>query len=150
MFCCLCRRRHYFFRVRRYQRCRHLVHLFAPLKLMSTTPSSSSQAGSRLRPSRHSLKQLKFVLPGGLVTYLFDTINRLILLLAQDGESGVKVSGWTRWGATIPCVSVCRSLTRLLRTSAQISVLSGVLTIGLFLYILLLPWFRGVQPNVST
>lgn len=76
-----------------------------------------------LRLSRHTLKQLKFVLPGGLVTYLLDTHARFWRLV----EGG---NGW----ATL---------------SARTSLACGLLTVGLFLYILSIPWRKGVQPNYS-
>lgn len=42
--------------------------------------------------SRHTLKQLKFVLPGGLLTYYFDSYNVLLRLL--NGEGGDQ--GWSQ------------------------------------------------------
>ena len=37
--------------------------------------------------SRHTLKQLKFVLPGAALSYYFDSHNRLLRLLAPDPGS---------------------------------------------------------------
>ncbi|KAI5122302.1 hypothetical protein M0805_002378 [Coniferiporia weirii] len=92
---------------------------------------SRPQAGSSLssqhlifaRLSRHTLKQLKFVLPGGLVTYLLGTVARFWQLV----EKG---SGWAR-------------------LYARTSLVCGLLTVVLFLYILLVPWLRGAKPNYS-
>ncbi len=42
--------------------------------------------------SRHTLKQLKFVLPGGLLTYYFDSYNVLLRILNGEGED----HGWSR------------------------------------------------------
>lgn len=41
--------------------------------------------------SRHTLKQLKFVLPGGLLTYYYDSHNVLLRIL--NGEGGVRSWG---------------------------------------------------------
>lgn len=102
----------------------------------STSSSSSSTSKSITSPSvrfssghifvnlsKHTLKQLKFVLPGGVVTYLLGTIAKLGQLLEDE----------SRWA----------------RIYAQSSVGCGVITVGLFLYILLVPWLRGVRPNYS-
>ncbi|KAH8118053.1 hypothetical protein DFH11DRAFT_1699364 [Phellopilus nigrolimitatus] len=92
--------------------------------------SSSSRAGNLssghvafVRLSRHTLKQLKFVLPGGLVTYLLGTVARFWQLVEEE-------NGWAR-------------------LYARTSLACGLLTIGLFLYILLVPWLKGTQPNYS-
>ncbi len=42
--------------------------------------------------SRHTLKQLKFVLPGGIVSYYLDSHNVLLRILS--GEDGAQ--GWGR------------------------------------------------------
>jgi len=88
--------------------------------------SASSLASGRIafvHLSRHTLKQLKFVLPGGLVTYVFDTWTRFWELVEQE-------KGWATF-------------------SARTSFACGVLTVCLFLYLLLLPWVREKQPNYS-
>ncbi|KAI0775058.1 hypothetical protein BD413DRAFT_292492 [Trametes elegans] len=74
--------------------------------------------------SRHTLKQLKFVLPGGLLTYYFDSHNVFLRILR--GESGVQ--GWSRF-------------------AARLFVLSAAVTVSLFLYVLALPLIQGAQPN---
>ncbi|KAI0694669.1 hypothetical protein C8T65DRAFT_666481 [Cerioporus squamosus] len=74
--------------------------------------------------SRHTLKQLKFVLPGGLLTYYFDSHN--ILLRILSGEDGAQ--GWGRF-------------------AARTSLLSAAVTVSLFLYVLVLPLLQGGQPN---
>ncbi|KAI0648964.1 hypothetical protein C8Q79DRAFT_1007555 [Trametes meyenii] len=74
--------------------------------------------------SRHTLKQLKFVLPGGLLTYYFDSHNAFIHLLR--GQDGVK--DWSRF-------------------AARLSVLAAAVTVSLFLYVLVLPLIQGAQPN---
>ncbi|EIW57706.1 uncharacterized protein TRAVEDRAFT_150319 [Trametes versicolor FP-101664 SS1] len=79
---------------------------------------------SLVRFSRHTLKQLKFVLPGGLTTYYFDSHNVFLRILAGDGA----VQGWGR-------------------SAARLSILSATVTISLFLYVLVLPLLQGEQPN---
>ncbi|KAI0749600.1 hypothetical protein C8Q80DRAFT_1162851 [Daedaleopsis nitida] len=74
--------------------------------------------------SRHTLKQLKFVLPGGLVTYYLDSHNVLLSIL--KGDDGVQ--GWGRF-------------------AARVSLLSAAVTISLFLYVLVLPLIKGEHPN---
>ncbi|KAI0636077.1 hypothetical protein C8Q77DRAFT_613462 [Trametes polyzona] len=72
--------------------------------------------------SRHTLKQLKFVLPGGLLTYYFDSHNVFLRILGGEG---------TGWG----------------RFTARVSVLTASVTVSLFLYVLVLPLIQGEQPN---
>ncbi|KAH9945223.1 uncharacterized protein BXZ73DRAFT_96214 [Epithele typhae] len=74
--------------------------------------------------SRHTLKQLKFVLPGGLLTYYFDSPHILLHMLEAEGGS----TGWARF-------------------SARMSLFSAAVTVSLFLYVLVLPLLQGEQPN---
>ncbi|KAI8982727.1 hypothetical protein BD414DRAFT_419030 [Trametes punicea] len=76
---------------------------------------------SLIRFSRHTLKQLKFVLPGGLLTYYFDSYNVFLRIFRGENE----------WG----------------RIATRISILNATLTISLFLYVLVLPLIQGEQPN---
>lgn len=50
---------------------------------------------SLVRFSRHTLKQLKFVLPGGLTTYYFDSHNVFLRILAGDASDAAQ--GWGRY-----------------------------------------------------
>ncbi|KZS88136.1 hypothetical protein SISNIDRAFT_460208 [Sistotremastrum niveocremeum HHB9708] len=77
-------------------------------------------SSSPSRPFAHTVKQLKFVLPGSVTVWLFRPLTHIWLLLDEDG--------WTR-------------------LSAGLSLATGVLTLILFVYLMLLPWFRGYQPN---
>ncbi|OSC99876.1 hypothetical protein PYCCODRAFT_1437849 [Trametes coccinea BRFM310] len=79
---------------------------------------------SLIRFSRHTLKQLKFVLPGGLITYYFESHNVFLHILR--GDYGAR--GWGRF-------------------AARISMLNAFLTVSLFLYVLILPLIQGEQPN---
>ncbi|KAI0767905.1 hypothetical protein BC629DRAFT_1292675 [Irpex lacteus] len=74
--------------------------------------------------SRHTLKQLKFIIPGGLVTFWLNTHQAFWSIFVGDGELGSYA-----------------------RTSAFLTVLLGVLTVSLFLYILLVPLIQGVRPD---
>ncbi|THH09155.1 hypothetical protein EW145_g2221 [Phellinidium pouzarii] len=86
------------------------------------SPPSRPRARSFAHLSRHTLKQLKFVLPGGFVTYVLGTLARFWQLVEEE-------SGWAR-------------------LYARMSLACGLMTVVLFLYILLVPWLRGAQPNV--
>ncbi|KAI0783690.1 hypothetical protein C8Q75DRAFT_810745 [Abortiporus biennis] len=83
---------------------------------------SSSSALAKV--SRHTLRQLKFILPGGLTTWYFDSHHELWRILEGEHDVG----GWAR-------------------TFAAIILASALLTISLFLYILTLPLITGEQPN---
>ncbi|KDQ59247.1 hypothetical protein JAAARDRAFT_127764 [Jaapia argillacea MUCL 33604] len=73
--------------------------------------------------SRHSIKQLQFLVPGLAITYYLETFTHL----------------WT--------LRTCLIGDVYRRSAARTSLVSGALTIGLFLYILLIPWIKGQQPN---
>lgn len=73
--------------------------------------------------SRHTLRQLKFIIPGAFITYIFDT-HRVFLGLLNSPEP----NDWAR-------------------TSAVLSLVFGSVVVGLFLYVLLVPWIRGIEPN---
>jgi len=90
------------------------------VRLSSSSASKASRSCAHL--SSHTLKQLKFVLPGGVVTYVLGTLARFWRLVESNGWA--RMSAWT-------------------------SLTCGLATIGLFLYLLLVPWIRGVQPNYS-
>ena len=66
-----------------------VVPVILSTKRVHTFPDMSSLVSAF---SRHTLKQLKFVLPGGLLTYYFDSHNALLRILG--GEDGVQ--GWGR------------------------------------------------------
>ncbi|KAH7908454.1 hypothetical protein BJ138DRAFT_1068801 [Hygrophoropsis aurantiaca] len=73
--------------------------------------------------STHTLRQLKFVVPGAAITYYFNT-HRVFLgvLWSQKSDS---------WG----------------RALALSSLGFGSLVITLFLYVLLVPWIYGIEPD---
>jgi len=81
------------------------------------------------RPSamdaRHTLKQLKLVVPGAALTYYLGTVNVFLSML--QGSAGF----WARTGAIVASVL-------------------GLVTISLFSYVLVLPWFTGHKINYNT
>lgn len=94
--------------------------------------------------SRHTLKQLKFILPGGLITYYLGSHAALWRIV--NGEA--HITGWGRYvsqGTIYLChftYDVGHSL------AAYGSLGSAVLTVSLFMYILSIPLIQGQQPNV--
>ncbi|EJF64675.1 hypothetical protein DICSQDRAFT_99951 [Dichomitus squalens LYAD-421 SS1] len=102
-------------------RARPIYATFVDSELYPSTPALNM---SLMTFSRHTVKQLKFVLPGGLLTYYFDSWNVLLRILnGQAGEG--------RWS----------------RLSARLSIFSAAITVSSFLYVLALPLVRGEQPN---
>ncbi|KAH9949912.1 hypothetical protein B0H21DRAFT_687617 [Amylocystis lapponica] len=74
--------------------------------------------------SRHTLRQLKFILPGGVVTYFLGTHVALWRLVRGQ----VAVDGWAR-------------------IAALASLVSAIITVSLFIYILSVPLIQGRQPD---
>jgi len=79
--------------------------------------------------SRHTIRQLEYILPGALATYYYGTISEFLQILSSH-PIGSSVQG--RW---------------LARESALLSLALALLTVSLFVYILLLPLIKGQQPN---
>ncbi|KIJ14329.1 hypothetical protein PAXINDRAFT_135380 [Paxillus involutus ATCC 200175] len=73
--------------------------------------------------SRHTQSQLKFILPGIAVTYLFNTHRVFLSLLTSPNPDD-----WSR-------------------SAALLALCLGALVVLLFLYVLLLPWLQGVEPD---
>lgn len=73
--------------------------------------------------SQHTLRQLRFILPGGAAAYWLDLgeVLRRVLLESVEG-----------WG----------------RTTALAGVGLGLVTVVLFLYVLIAPWMTGSEMNV--
>ena len=109
-------------------------------------PSRSSSVNlsaqhSVVHLSRHTLKQLKFVLPGGVATYLLGTVAKLGQLLENE-------SRWARYSRSSISCHYLKYQYYTARIYAKSSLFCGIITIGLFLYILLVPWLKGTRPNV--
>ncbi|RDB25812.1 hypothetical protein Hypma_006550 [Hypsizygus marmoreus] len=77
-----------------------------------------------VRPTtiQHTLRQLKLVVPGGAITYYLGTLQEF-WRITQGAEGS-----WAR-------------------TAALGALGHGLVTIALFIYILLTPWIKGVEPN---
>ena len=108
---------------------------------------SSSYTLTRLMPSGHLARQLRFVLPGAAITYWLQTPS----LLAQIW-SDADATPLARFVFLFPFPPANnfrdpRSLV-LCRPLVGASALSGLLTVALFLYILLIPMIKGIPPNV--
>ncbi|KAJ8592208.1 hypothetical protein M405DRAFT_851064 [Rhizopogon salebrosus TDB-379] len=73
--------------------------------------------------SNHTVRQLKFIIPGAAVTYAFDTHRVFLDLLARTDSDA-----WSRLFAI-----------------ASMGI-EG-LVIVLFLYVLLVPWIHGIEPD---
>ncbi|KAF5382098.1 hypothetical protein D9615_004334 [Tricholomella constricta] len=77
-----------------------------------------------VRPTtlQHTVRQLKLVIPGGAITYYLGTLHEF-WRITQAGAT---------WG----------------QTAAFGALGLGLTTIVLFIYVLLTPWIKGVEPNV--
>lgn len=94
--------------------------------------------------SSHTLRQLKFVIPGALITYYLGTHH-----VFWDMVNGIGWDGWARYTEFLSIISPFR-ITPTHRTAAIASFALGCLIVTLFLYVLLVPWIRGIEPNVCT
>lgn len=98
--------------------------------------------------TRHALRQLQFVIPGGAITFYLKTLA--VLQRVWDSASG----SWARCvSSLIPFIFpddplFCANRVGICRPLVLTSILSGLLTISLFLYILLIPVLKGIPPNV--
>lgn len=93
--------------------------------------------------SKHTVRQLKFIIPGAAITYAFNTHRVFLELLTRQGVKGQ----WGRW-ATID--KFLNKYLRLIRLFAFTSIGFEGLVIILFLYVLLVPWIHGLEPDVSS
>lgn len=76
--------------------------------------------------SRHTIRQLEYILPGALITYYYGTISEFLRILSHENLTH---GSW------------------LASNSAFLSLTLALLTVSLFVYILLLPLIKGEQPN---
>jgi len=79
--------------------------------------------------SRHTIRQVEYLLPGALVTYYYGTISEFLQILSSHSYGNLAHGAW------------------LARNSALVSLALALLTVSLFVYILLLPSIKGEQPN---
>ncbi|KAJ3752839.1 hypothetical protein EV360DRAFT_54509 [Lentinula raphanica] len=71
--------------------------------------------------SSHTRRQLKLVVPGGAIAYHFGTLQEFWKIIQSDAG--------------------------LARSIALAALASGCTTIALFIFVLLTPWLRGVEPD---
>ncbi|PBK75642.1 hypothetical protein ARMSODRAFT_399815 [Armillaria solidipes] len=71
--------------------------------------------------SQHQIRQLRLVIPGGLITYFFGTWKEIWEIQQQEQT----------WG----------------RTAALSNLFLGLTTIVLFFYVMLTPWRKGEEPD---
>jgi len=90
--------------------------------------------------SQHTIRQLKLIVPGGVLVWYFDALKEFWKALHSEADWGrcVQMSSW--WFVLLPDVKS--------RTVTLASLLAGCTTISLFIYVLLTPWIRGVEPDV--
>ncbi|KAI0701316.1 hypothetical protein BC835DRAFT_1323310 [Cytidiella melzeri] len=74
--------------------------------------------------SRHTLRQLKFIIPGALLTFWLDTHNAFWSIFSRDAE----ISSYAL-------------------TSAFLALSLGAVTVSLFMYVLLMPIVQGIRPD---
>ncbi|KAG2036927.1 hypothetical protein BDR03DRAFT_865153 [Suillus americanus] len=77
--------------------------------------------------SKHTIRQLKFIIPGAAITYAFNTHRVFLELLTRQDVEG-------QWG----------------RLFAFASTGFEGLVITLFLYVLLVPWIHGLEPDYQS
>ncbi|KAG1722967.1 uncharacterized protein EDB91DRAFT_1063682 [Suillus paluster] len=76
--------------------------------------------------SNHTVRQLKFIIPGAVITYAFNTHRVFLKLLTRQDVEG------------------------LARLFALASTGLEALVIILFLYVLLVPWIHGLEPDYQS
>lgn len=76
--------------------------------------------------SRHTLRQVKFILPGGLATWYLESHREFLRIWYGEVAQGT-----------------------LAQTFAWITAASALTTFFLFIYVLLVPLIQGEQPNYS-
>ncbi|KAF8149967.1 hypothetical protein B0H34DRAFT_666562 [Crassisporium funariophilum] len=108
----------------------------APPSLSSSPPThitrthanvrTDSQSTHRHVPwTTHTLRQLKLVLPGAALTYYLGTVHDFLSILHGGGGSWAQTGAFTASGL-------------------------GIMTIALFIYVLLMPWISGEEPNYQS
>lgn len=106
---------------------------------MSTSPSSDPRKRSSM--VEHTRKQLKYIATGGTITW-FTAIFPQLRSLLHDTKGSARL-------ATVFSFTVLKTLT-FSRIFTLASVLLGVTTILIFLYLVFLPRVRGVNSNVCS
>ena len=94
----------------------------------------------------HALRQLKLVLPGALITYYLGTFHDFWSILQGTSGGALARCVGSMFYAVISRINL--SFVRCDRFSGWAASGLALLTIGLFLYMLFLPWITGEEPNV--
>lgn len=95
-------------------------------------------------PSGHLARQLRFVLPGAAITYWLQTPSLLAQIWSDADATPLARFVFVSFSAA----NNFRDLDHFCRPLVGASALSGLLTVALFLYILLIPVVKGIPPNV--
>ena len=95
-------------------------------------------------PSGHLARQLRFVLPGAAITYWLRTPSLLAQIWSDADATPLARFVFVSFSAA----NNFRDPRSLCRPLVGASALSGLLTVALFLYILLIPVIKGIPPNV--
>ncbi|PPQ66559.1 hypothetical protein CVT24_007124 [Panaeolus cyanescens] len=101
---------------------------FQPSSSSSIPDKNSSPQSIRRKHvpwTTHTIRQLKLVLPGWAITYYLGTLHNFWYILQGNGGS------WAQ-------------------TAALASSGLGITTVALFIYVLLIPWLTGEEPNYQT
>ncbi|PPQ95249.1 hypothetical protein CVT26_014940 [Gymnopilus dilepis] len=93
----------------------------------------------------HALRQLKLVLPGALITYYLGTFHDFWSILQGTSGGALARCVGSMFYAVISRINF--SFVRCDRFSGWAASGLALLTIGLFLYMLFLPWITGEEPN---
>src|SRR5688572_21910187 len=108
-------------------------------------PAPSSSKTSRPKKQiawlEHTVRQLKLLVPGAAVTYYLGTIHDFAGILHGQGGS------WAQY-ILVQRQVVSEFSSVLYRLAALGASLLGVTTVVLFIYVLLLPWLTGEEPDV--
>lgn len=92
--------------------------------------------------SSHTIRQLKFIIPGAAITYVFDTHRVFLGLLTRTDVEGLARS--------VSSIGFSVNIQALSRLFAIASTGMEGLVIILFLYVLLVPWIHSIEPDVGS
>ncbi|KAK0500481.1 hypothetical protein EDD18DRAFT_830282 [Armillaria luteobubalina] len=90
--------------------------------------------------SQHQIRQLRLVIPGGLITYFFGTWKEIWEIQQQEHTWGRREKFLRGNYSDILIMMISR-------TAALSSLFLGLTTIGLFFYVMLTPWRKGEEPD---
>lgn len=143
----------------------HLYATSSPVASPSNPPTTTSQPTASSSKSRvrhvpwteHTLRQLKLVIPGAAITYYLGTLDDFWKILQGFGGSWAQSVFFLLFSTTtlfsyISFSSFCHSFFIIPSLHSRLAGLGasglGFITVTLFLYVLLMPWITGEEPNV--